>query len=146
MAKKSYTPVLVGVADFKNASTKIEDAVEPLKLILKASHLALQDTSLPPSSLSTLQASIDSVSVVAPWSWNYYDLPGLVGNGLGVKVREEGKVLSHHGGDSPAKLLDEAARRVAIRESRVSIVCGGEALASCMFLYFHLSHPLQDVY
>jgi len=133
MAKKSYTPVLVGVADFKNASTKVEDAIEPLHLMLKASKLALEDTSLPPAVLSTLQSSIDSVSVVAPWTWNYYDLPGLVARGLGVEVGEKAKVLSHHGGDSPAKLVDEAARRVAKGESRVGVICGGEALASCTY-------------
>jgi len=130
MAKKIYTPVLIGVADYKNSSMKVADAVEPLQLMLKALHLALQDTSLSSSFLSTLQANIDSVSVVRPWSWNYHDLPGLVGKGLGVHVMDAAKTLSHHGGDSPAKLVDEAARRVAKGESRVAVVCGGEALAS----------------
>lgn len=42
------------------------------------------------------------------------------------------KVLSHHGGDSPARLVDEAAARVGRGEVRVAVVVGGEALATCM--------------
>lgn len=49
------------------------------------------------------------------------------------------KVLSEHGGNMPAKLLDEAARRISFGEAKVVVVTGGEALASCEF------HPeLED--
>jgi len=135
MANRRFTPIVIGVGDFKNKSTKIEDALEPMELMLRATHLAIQDTSLSPASARKLQSSIDSVSVVASWSWNYPDLPGLVGEKLGVKPKY--KVLSHHGGDSPAKLFDEAARRISFGENRVAVVTGGEALASCMFVFVY---------
>jgi hypothetical protein len=130
MAGGRFTPVIIGVGDIKNKSTKIEDAIEPFQLMLKATVVALKDTELSPSALKKLQSSIDSVSVVNTWTWNYHDLPGLIGEKLGVKPSY--KVLSHHGGDSPAKLLDEAARRISFGGAKVAVVTGGEALASRM--------------
>ena len=124
-------PVVVGVGDIKNRSLKIEDAIEPMQLMLQAIRQAIQDTNLPSSSALSLQSSIDSVSVVNTWTWVYPDLPGLISAELGVKPKY--KVLSHHRGDSPAKLFDEAARRIAMGECRVAVVTGGEALASCRF-------------
>lgn len=128
MAEKRFTPVVIGVGDIKNRSTKIEDAIEPMQLMLQAILRAIKDTNLQPSLTTELQSKIDSVSVVATWSWNYHDLPGLLSEKLDVKPTY--KVLSHHAGDSPAKLFDEAARRISFGESKVAIVTGGEALAS----------------
>jgi hypothetical protein len=122
------TPVVIGVGDIKNQSTKVEDAVEPMRLMLQATSLAIKDTSLSPSAAKELQSNIDSVSVVNTWSWNYPDLPGLIGEELGVTPKH--KTLIRHGGDTPAKLFDEAARRVSFGEAKVALVTGGEALAS----------------
>jgi len=125
------TPVVVGVGDIKNRSLKIEDAVEPMQLMLQAISRAIQDTTLSSSRAKELQSKIDSVGVVNTWTWVYPDLPGLISEKLGVKPKHQ--VLSHHGGDSPAKLFDEAARKISLGESKVTIVTGGEALASCTF-------------
>lgn len=121
-------PVLIGVGDIKNKSTKVEDAIEPMQLMLQAISLAIKDTNLSPAAAKELRSKIDSVSVVNTWTWNYHDLPGLIGEKLGVTPAH--KVLSHHGGDSPAKLLDQAARRISLGQSKVAVVTGGEALAS----------------
>jgi len=129
MTIPTYTPVVIGVGDIKNRSTKVEDAVEPLQLMIRATLEAIKDTNLSQAAAAELQSKIDSVSVVATWTWQYPDLPGLVAENLGVKPAY--KVLSHHGGDSPAKLFDEAARRISFGKSKVAIVTGGEALASC---------------
>ncbi|KAG0649422.1 hypothetical protein D0Z07_4488 [Hyphodiscus hymeniophilus] len=125
---KRKIPILVGVGDVKNQSLAVKDALEPLQLMLQATELAIKDTSLPQSATSRLQASIDSISVVATWTWNYHDLPGLIGEKLGVQPKY--KVLSEHGGNSPAKLFDEAARRISFGETKVAVITGGEALAS----------------
>lgn len=129
MPSERAVPIVVGVGDIKNRSPKIEDAIEPLHLMLQAIASALSDTSLPSSSVSKLQSNIESIGVVNTWSWNYSDLPGLIAENLGVQPKH--KVLSHHGGDSPAKFFDEAARGISLRESKVAIITGGEALASC---------------
>jgi acetyl-CoA acetyltransferase len=118
----------VGVGDIKNRSLKVEDAVEPMQLMLEAITRAIQDTQLSPSAATELQSKIDNVGVVNTWTWVYPDLPGLISEKLGVNPKYQ--VLSHHGGDSPAKLFDEAARRISLGESQVAIVTGGEALAS----------------
>lgn len=99
--------------------------------MLQVISLAIKDTNLSSSASKILQSEIDHVGVVNTWTWNYPDLPGLVAENLGVRPRS--KVLSHHGGDSPAKLFDEAARRIARGESKVAVITGGEALASRMF-------------
>lgn len=129
MGGSRKTPIVIGVADIKNKSRVVKDALEPMELMLRATQAAIKDTSLSPSEQSVLQSSIDSISVVATWTWNYHDLPGLIGERLGVKPTC--KVLSEHGGNSPAKLFDEAARRISFGESKVAVVTGGEALATC---------------
>lgn len=123
------TPIVVGVGDVKNASLKVDDAIEPLELMFQAIQRALADTGLSSSAARELQSKIDNVGVVNTWTWVYPDLPGLVSEKLGVKPKT--KVLSHHGGDAPAKLFDEAARSISLGNSKVAVVMGGEALASC---------------
>jgi hypothetical protein len=129
MSKQPQIPVIIGVGDIINRSMKLEDAREPLDLIVDAIHNALTDTKLSGKDLDILQSSIDSISVVSTWTWPYPDLPGLVGDRL--KVKSKHSELSPHGGNQPAKLLDEAARRVSRRQAKVAVVTGGEALASC---------------
>ncbi|CZR64499.1 uncharacterized protein PAC_14397 [Phialocephala subalpina] len=114
MGPNRAIPIVVGVGDIKNRSLKVEDAIEPMKLMLQATQKALDDTKLVSSTAKELQSKIDHVGVVNTWTWLYPDLPGLISDNLGIKPKY--KVLSHHGGDSPAKLFDEAARRISLRE------------------------------
>ena len=129
MSTSRKTPVIIGVGDVKNRSTRIEDAIEPMHLMLQAILSALDDTSLKSSAKTRIQSSIDSVSVVATWTWPYTDLPSLLSRELGVQPKY--KMYSGHGGNQPMKLLDETARRISLGESKVAVVTGGEALASC---------------
>ncbi|OBT81920.1 hypothetical protein VE02_09682 [Pseudogymnoascus sp. 03VT05] len=127
MASQSI-PIIVGVGDFKNPFTTPEKALEPYQLMIQAIQRALQDTYLPEETAQKLQKSIDSIDVVATWSWPYQDLPGLLSTKLGVDATH--KFISDHGGNQPAKLVDEAARRIAQNKTKVAVVAGGEALAS----------------
>lgn len=131
MEQSKVVPVVVGVGDIKNSSKKLEDAKEPLELILEAIHTALQDTGVLPSLVREVQSSIDSVDIVATWTWPYPDLPGLISERLGVQPSH--KYYSGHGGNSPGKLFDDAARRISLGENKFAIVAGGEALASRMY-------------
>jgi hypothetical protein len=65
MANQRRTPVVVGVGDVVNRSKKVEDAIEPLELIVQAIQEALRDTGLSESSASTLQSDIDSLDVIS---------------------------------------------------------------------------------
>lgn len=131
MNARRATPIIVGVGDVKNRSQKVEDAIEPMQLMLQATLLAIKDTGLSLPAAESLQSSIDSVEVVRTWTWPYPDLPGLLSSKLGVQPQHTS--YSENGGNQPAKLFDEAARRISAGESRVAIVTGGEALASCKY-------------
>jgi len=128
MARLRETPIVVGVGDIVNRSRKVEDAIEPLQLMLQAIQKALQDTGLHSTGIAALQSEVDSLDVVKSWTWPYPDLPGLLSDRLAIKPRR--KHQSEHGGNQPAYLLDEAARRISKGESKVAILTGGEALAS----------------
>ncbi|KAI5358138.1 Putative thiolase-like protein type 1, additional [Septoria linicola] len=121
------TPVIIGVGDVVNRSKKVEDAIEPLQLMIQAIQKAIQDTGLAASALSDLQSSIDSVSVVKTWTWPA-DYPSLLASKLSFKPLHA--EYSDHGGNQPAKLVDEAARRISLGENKFAIVTGAEALAS----------------
>lgn len=125
-------PIIIGIADIKNRSAKVEDAREPAALMLEAIHAAIKDASGSTANSTKLQSSIDSIDVVKTWTWPYSDLPGLLGQKLGVQPKH--KLYSEHGGNQPAKLLDDAARRIATGENQVAVLTGAEALASCKLL------------
>ncbi|QVM07084.1 hypothetical protein D8B26_001787 [Coccidioides posadasii str. Silveira] len=128
MEKQRRIPVVIGVGDIKNASKTTEDAAEPLQLILQAVEMAIKDSEVSSQAVNQLRSSIDSVDVVRTWTWPYPDLPGSIAERLGVQPKH--KFYSDNGGNSPCKLFDEAARRVALGQSNVALVTGGEALAS----------------
>jgi hypothetical protein len=73
---------------------------------------------------------------VKTWTWPYPDLPGLIAERLGIDPAR--KHYTDHGGNQPGLLFDEAARRISKGETKVAVLTGGEALASCTFLFTHL--------
>lgn len=121
-------PVIVGVADVKNRSTKVEDAREPAQMMLEAINLAIQDANSS-AGAQQLKADIDSVNVVHSWTWPYKDLPGLLSEKLEAQPRH--KSYTEVGGNQPVRLLDEVANRISSGESNVAVITGGEALGSC---------------
>lgn len=123
------TPVIIGVGDFVNRSKRIEDALEPLQLMLHAIEAALKDTGLNASSVNRLKSAVDSLDVVRTWTWPYPDLPGLIS--VRLKIHPKRQYYTEHGGNQPGVIFDEAARRISKGESKVAILTGGEALASC---------------
>ncbi|KAK4868745.1 hypothetical protein LT330_006947 [Penicillium expansum] len=125
MRTANLTPVVIGVGDIKNTSLKPEHAYEPLELMLQSISAAIDDSS---AMRTKILPAIDSIDVVANWTWPYPNIADLLAEKLGVKLVH--KHESGHGGNAPAKLFDEAARRVSKGESRLAIVTGGEALAT----------------
>lgn len=128
MVPNLKTPVIIGVGDIRNRSQKVSDATEPMQLMLQATIHALEDATSTESIVQELKSSIDSVSVVATWTWPYADLPSLLSEKLGIQPGH--KIYSEHGGNEPMKLVDEAARKIGRGECKVAVVTGGEALAS----------------
>jgi acetyl-CoA acetyltransferase len=134
------TPVVIGVGDILNRSTRVEDAKEPAQLMYEAIIAAIKDSN--PTDPSRLQASIDSIDVVKTWTWPYPDLPGLLAERL--KFQPKHKQYSEHGGNQPGRLLDEAARRISKGEVQVAVVTGGEALASRAYSQTPSRIPILD--
>ena len=130
MVPNAHTPIIIGVGDVKNRSPKVDDAIEPMQLMLQAITRALEDSTTSTSLAEKLKSNIDSVSVVASWTWPYTDLPSLLAEKLAIHPQH--RISSEHGGNQPIKLVDEAARRISQGECKVAVVTGGEALASCM--------------
>jgi hypothetical protein len=128
MAGSVKRPVIIGVGEIRNKSTHFDDAEEPMSLMLKAIDAALHDTGLRKDRQLQLQQRIDSIDVVKPWSWPYSDLPGLIGNNLGVELTH--KRTSIHGGHFPVLMLHESSARITDGSCSVAVVTGGEALAS----------------
>ncbi|KAM3423890.1 hypothetical protein BST61_g1285 [Cercospora zeina] len=121
------TPVIIGVGDVVNRSKKVEDAIEPLQLMIQAIQKAMQDTGLAASTLAEVQRSIDSLSVVHTWTWPA-DYPTLIAQRLAFKpLHSEYSAIA---GNQPVKLIDEAARRISRGENKIAVVTGAEALAS----------------
>ncbi|KAF7952640.1 hypothetical protein EAE96_005872 [Botrytis aclada] len=142
MPMPPQTPIIVGVGDVINRSLEVNDAIEPLGLMLQSLEKSFSDTGLCQShdggKLEILKGSVDDVRVVRNWTWPYVDvcqsvLDGIMGEGkrgsggLGKRVYKE---ETEHGGNSPVKMLDEACQRVGRGESKVAVVVGGEALGS----------------
>lgn len=143
MANQTFTPIIIGVGELKNRSTRIEDAIEPAEMMLQAIHLAIEDSGLLSSSSNGISSAsdirslparigVDSVDVVRTWTWPYVDLPGLLAEKMGIKSEDlRWKFESLSAGNQSAKLVDEASKRIAKGESTVAVVTGAEALASC---------------
>lgn len=129
------TPVIVGVGDIINRSLRPEDALEPRELMRRAILEAAKDTGLSRDASQNLVQQAD-LDVVATWTWPYDDLPSLLAGDLNISSKH--KHYSPHGGNQPAKLLDQAARRIAYGQSKAAIVTGGEALASRTAILFCL--------
>ena len=127
----ALTPVIIGVADVVNRSTKVEDAREPLDLIVEAIQNSVKDSGIFAHDAKKLQSSIDSIDVVASWTWPYSDLAESIANKLGIKPGH--KNYTPHGGNQSGKIFDDAARRISQGKSKVAVCTGGEALASCGF-------------
>ncbi|EXJ74649.1 uncharacterized protein A1O5_01342 [Cladophialophora psammophila CBS 110553] len=122
------TPVVIGVGDMINRSRKVEDAIEPLELILQSIEIAIKDTNVPKAAEARLRSAIDSLDMVRTWTWPYEDLPGSIAKAVNITPRHT--FYSQHSGKEVARLCDAAARRISFGESKAAIVTGGEALAS----------------
>ena len=121
-------PVIIGVGEVKNPSRLMEDAIEPLHLMISAIKAAAQDAL--PDCPEKIIKGVDGVSVVASSTWPYQDLPKSISDDLGISPSYQ--TYSDLSGNSPVQLLDDTARLIANGEIEMGIITGGEALASCM--------------
>ncbi|WP_031364885.1 acetyl-CoA acetyltransferase [Caballeronia sordidicola] len=114
------TPVIVGVGEIADRPAHLENSLEPAALIAEALRRADRDTGG-----STLLPFVDSLDVVNSVTCRYDDLPSRVSVLSSISPRRA--IHGALGGESPVRLLHEAAMRIAEGLSETAIICGAEA-------------------
>ena len=122
------TPVIIGVGQVNDRPGMPEDGLDSLGLMLAAARAAEADAGVP------CLADIDSLGVVAQISCRYdAPLDGPVAAALGAKpVHSEYSPLPH--GDTPVRMLNDAANLIGEGRATLCLVTGGEALRTAAAL------------
>ncbi|WHU02544.1 acetyl-CoA acetyltransferase [Sphingomonas sp. NIBR02145] len=113
------TPVMVGIGESIDRPFAISSAREPLALMAEAARSADADAG------GWLLGRVDALDVVSIVSWRYADVAASLCAELDIAPRIQ--AFHEVGGESPVRLLHEAALRIARGESRVALVVGAEA-------------------
>ena len=121
-ADPERTPVIVGVGQLNDRPDNPADGLDPIGLMTEALKLADADAG------GALIADCDSLAVVSQIGW-----PQLspVHHAVAERLRIEPahcEQTEKPNGDSPTRLLHEAANRIGRGEARICAVTGGEAL------------------
>lgn len=116
-------PVIVGVGQFTNHAKSLEKAIEPAELMAIAVRAAATD-----SGREDILSSADSLQVVNIVSWPYEDAPALLAGRLGIDPKHT--VYTAVGGDTPQRLVNEAAEEIVNGTKRIVVLAGCEVLAS----------------
>jgi len=114
-------PVIVGVGEVIDRPATPSEGLEPMALMAEA----LRRADLDAGSQTGLLSRLDSLDVVNLASWRYSDLARQLSDQLGVSPRHA--VYNEVGGESPVRLIHEAALRIARGEAVVAAVVGAEA-------------------
>jgi acetyl-CoA C-acetyltransferase len=114
-----HVPVLIGCGETIDRPATLDAAREPLALMADAARLAESDCG------AALLGLVDSLDVVNLVSWRYRDIVHLLADRLGVRPTRA--AYAEVGGESPVRLIHEAALRIARGESAVALVVGAEA-------------------
>lgn len=115
---RERTPVIVGVGESVDRPADLLASREPVELMLDA--LRLADTDAGGGWLGRLTA----VDIVNQMGWRYADIGAVLAERLPAPVRvTEGPV----GGESPLRLIQDAALRIGAGEGDVFAICGAEA-------------------
>lgn len=121
------TPVIIGVGEITWRDKDPAQGLEPIALMEAALRAAQADalTGARPHAGTALLQGIDALDVVCEHSWPYADAPGLLCERL--HIRPAHRAYATAGGESPVRLLHEAALRIASGQSAVAAVVGAES-------------------
>lgn len=111
--------VLVAIGEICDRPAEIADGLDPIALMAAAARRAENDLGRP------VLGRIDAVEAVHQISWRYQDTARRLCERLSIAPAR----ARYHpgGGESPLHILHEAALRIERGESRIALVCGGEA-------------------
>jgi acetyl-CoA C-acetyltransferase len=122
----SRIPVIIGIGEIIDKPSVTGDSLEPLELLLCCAARAEGDVG------RSCLRQIDTLRVVNQISWAYRDLPALLAKRLRLRGAET--IYGPVGGESPVRMLVDAALDIANGESQMSLLCGAEALKAAMSL------------
>ena len=112
------TPVLIGTGQVLQRAEGLDDARDPVALMVEAISLAASD-----AGLSSVPKP-DAIRVVSLLSWKYGNPAQFIAEDLGLTPRELG--LSAMGGNTPQTLVNAASRQILAGELDLVILTGGE--------------------
>lgn len=115
------TPVLVGVAQTLRRPADPAAAPEPVAMMVEAARLAAADS----GGGDALLGRVDSIQVPRVVSWPYLDPGALVAARLGLAPAET--VYCADGGNTPQRLVNDAAAAILAGEREVVLLVGAEA-------------------
>lgn len=133
------TPVIIGVGQYNHRAEGLDDALEPVALMERATRLAIDDAGL------TEPPAADSVRVVDVIGWKYRNPARFLADRLGIEPAELAQSAS--GGNSPQSLVNRTALDIADGSIDIAILAGGEAFRTFMRARkagVHLDWPKAD--
>ncbi|WP_233203716.1 enoyl-CoA hydratase-related protein [Novosphingobium sp. HII-3] len=113
-------PVIVAIGEVTDRPAGPAAGREPVALMAEALRNADVDAG------GGLLAALDSIELVGQVSWRYRDPVGLLCERLGIAPGRA--INASMGGETPVRLVHEAALRIQRGESKVAAVVGGESL------------------
>lgn len=116
------TPVIVGIGEFTDRPEDPAAALEPVALMVEALSAANKDAG------GGLLGNVDSIDLVGLITWRYVDPVSLLCAKLGLDPPR--KCNASMGGETPIRLIHDAAIRIAKGEQSVAAIVGGEAMSS----------------
>ena len=119
MTPDDRTPVIVGCGEAVDRPAALSHALDPIGLMTLAARRADEDAG------GGLLRQVDRLDVVNLVSWRYADPPGELAARLGIAPPSVS--YAPIGGETPTKLIHEAALAIARGEARVALIAGGEA-------------------
>lgn len=120
MSTPETIPVILGVGEYVDRPASASEALEPVDLMAKALRAAEADGG------GGLLAQAESIELIGLISWRYVDPVGLLCERLGIDPAR--KTNASMGGETPIRLIHEAAVRIVRGEQRVALIVGGEAM------------------
>lgn len=123
MTDPERIPVIIGGGQVNDRPADPDQGLDSLELMVAALRAAEQDSAAGP-----LLAAVDSLAIVDQISFReYLDLSRDLADVLGIDPPVNYQSAGLHG-DTPIRLLNEAANRIGAGEAKLCAVVGGEAL------------------
>lgn len=122
MREAHRVPVIAAIGEHVDRPQSLEASLEPIALMERAIRACETDAG------RALASSITSISLIGLISWRYRDPVSLLCEKLAIAPAE--RVNASMGGETPVRLVHEAATRIAEGEDVVAAIVGGESSGS----------------